>query len=143
MPSRALRYGVAAVALYACLQAAFLTYQAHQLLIKPYGTVGSGLVVLFAAALAATAILAILGRSKFHVIALLVCLLAPSLLVAGISRMADTPLLEAFRQAACLQPVGICFPQVASFLNVLPVLAVGSLLSLIVAVRRPARQSGA
>ena len=143
MPNRALRYAVAAVALYACLQAAFLTYQAHQFLIEPYSTVGSGLVVLFAAALAATGILAILGRFKFHAIALLVCLLAPSLLVAGISRMAGTPLLEAFRQAACIQPVGICFPQVASFLYVLPVLAVVSVLSLVVALRRPVRQSGA
>jgi hypothetical protein len=143
MPNRALRYAVAAVALYASQKAAFLTYQAHDLLIEPYSTVGTGLLVLLASALAATGILAILGCVKFHALALLVCILAPSLLVVGISRVAGTHLLEAFRQAACLQPVGLCFPQVASFLYVLPVLAVVSILSLLVAVRRPTLQSGA
>ena len=143
MLHRALQYAVAVVALYACLQGAFLTFQAHQFLIEPYSRVGFSMLALSTAALAATGILALLGRSGFHALALVVCALAPLLLVAGISHMANTPLLDAFKQAVCSQGVGICFPQAASFLYVLPVLAVATVVSLAVAPGKPTQQSAA
>ncbi|HQC95057.1 MAG TPA: hypothetical protein PK306_05065 [Aquabacterium sp.] len=115
----------------------------QQFLIEPYSTVGFISLLLFAVALAATCILAVVGRTEFHSIALLVCVLAPPFLVWGISRIAGTPLLEAFNQAICNQGVGMCFPQAASFLFILPVLAAVTAISLVAAVRIQARQSGA
>ena len=143
MLKRALHYAAAAVAMYASLQAGFLTYQAHQFLVEPYSTIAFALLALFTVALVATAVLALLGRAGYHVLALVVCVLAPSFLVMGIGRIASAPALEALKQAVCAAGVGLCFPQATRVMYAIPILAIVAVASLVLARQRPAPQSGA
>ena len=143
MPARLLRYSLAVVAAYACLQAVFVVYQAHQFLVEPYSTVGTTFGGILVLALTATTALAILGRSGFQLAALVVSILAPLVFVAGIARMAGTPIQEAFKQAVCSSGVGVCFPQVAALIQVLPLLASIAVASLVVTHSSRTRRSGA
>ncbi len=138
----ALRYAIATFASVAAVQAGFALYQAHEFLVAPYNSWGAGMFAVLVAALATTCALALLGHRAFAKVGLLSAVLAPVIVVAGISRMAGAPLVEAFRQAVCSASVGMCFPQVAALVQTLAVLAVVSAIVCVAPRSWPASRSG-
>ncbi len=116
---RTFRYLFAALALWAAVQASYLTYQAHQFLIQSYSTAGASVLALASIALVASSALAALGREAFYAPNLAVAVAAPLFLVIGLAQMGDVSLSQAYAQVVCSKGVGLCFPQAASFLQAL------------------------
>ncbi|MBU6260703.1 MAG: hypothetical protein KGO01_19995 [Burkholderiales bacterium] len=115
MPLLAFRSVVVALLGWAALQAAFLTYQAHQFLNEPYAMVGAVVLAAATVALLLSGVLAAVGR-KFHKPLLGVAVIAPAFLVFGMTAIGNVSAWHAFSQLACTKGVGLCFPQAEAFL---------------------------
>ncbi len=120
---RILFYCVAFVCAWAALQGSYLTYQAHQFLNEPYNLRGAVVIAVASVLVLTSGVLAALRRRSFYAPVFTAALLAPALLVIGLSQMGDISVSQAYAQATCAKGVGICFQQAASFLKSIAVAA--------------------